>query len=113
MLGISDQNISDLLKSAKDLALKAKENASNQKIGEQVKEKLLSSSNEIQNILNAVLSKGGILTQDQYDRLQEQMKVAKINNLQAETLDSVKRVGLYAAGILAIFGILWFISKEK
>lgn len=107
------EDIKNLLSQAKDLALKSKQNAQNAKLGEQLKERLINSSNEIQNIINSVLTKGGILTADQYDRLQEQMKTAKINNLQAETLDSVKRVSVYAAGILAIFGILWFISKEN
>lgn len=107
------EDIKKLLSQAKELVSKSKKNAENAKLGEQLKQKLLSSSNDIQNIIDSVLTKGGVLTADQYDRLQEQMKTAKINNLQAETLDSVKRVGIYAAGILAIFGILWFISKEK
>ncbi len=107
------EDIKKLLSQAKELVSKSKKNAENAKLGEQLKQKLLSSSNDIQNIIDSVLTKGGVLTPDQYDRLQEQMKTAKINNLQAETLDSVKRVGIYAAGILAIFGILWFISKEK
>lgn len=113
MPSLSQQQIDQIIANAKAVALKAKENASKSDISTAVKDSLIDSSEQIQGILDVFLSNAGILTQDQYDRLDEQIRIAKKNNLEAETLDSTKRLALYTALVVGLFAALWFITYEK
>ena len=99
-----------VLEEAKAIADKAVEKSKQTNISQGVKDALLSSSKEIQNILNGVLA--GSLSQDQYNRLDEQMRIAKKNMLEAETLDATKRFAIYATFVVVLCGVVYFISKK-
>lgn len=99
-----------ILEEAKAIAQKAIEKSKKTNISKGVKDALLSSSKEIQNILNSALA--GSLSQDQYNRLDEQMRIAKKNMLEAETLDATKRMAIYATFVVVLCGVVYFISKK-
>jgi hypothetical protein len=102
--------MSSILEEAKAIAEKAIEKSKQTNISQGVKDALLSSSKEIQNILNSVLA--GSLSQDQYNRLDEQMRIAKKNMLEAETLEATKRFAIYATFVVVLCGVVYFISKK-
>ena len=102
--------MSSILEEAKAIAEKAVEKSKQTNISQGIKDALLSSSKEIQNILNGVLA--GSLSQDQYNRLDEQMRIAKKNMLESETLEATKRFALYATFVVVLFGAIYFISKK-
>jgi len=102
--------MSSILEEAKAIAEKAIEKSKQTNISQGVKDALFSSSKEIQNILNSVLA--GSLSQDQYNRLDEQMRIAKKNMLEAETLEATKRFAIYATFVVVLCGVVYFISKK-
>ena len=102
--------MSSILEEAKAIAEKAIEKSKQTNISQGVKDALLSSSKEIQSILNSVLA--GSLSEDQYNRLDEQMRIAKKNMLEAETLEATKRFAIYATFVVVLCGVVYFISKK-
>jgi hypothetical protein len=101
---------SSILDDAKAIAEKAVEKSKQTNISQGIKDALLSSSKEIQNILNSALA--GSLSQDQYNRLDEQMRIAKKNMLEAETFEATKRFAIYATFVVVLCGVVYFISKK-
>jgi chromatin remodeling complex protein RSC6 len=101
-----------IIEEAKAIAEKAVEKSKETNISQGIKDALLSSSKEIQSILNSVLSSSGVLTQDQYNRLDEQMRIAKKNMLETETLEATKRFAIYATFVIVLCGVVYFISKK-
>jgi hypothetical protein len=99
-----------ILEEAKAIADKAIEKSKQTNVSQGVKDALLSSSKEIQNILNSVLA--GSLSQDQYNRLDEQMRIAKKNMLESESAEATKRFAIYATFVVVLCGVVYFISKK-
>ena len=99
-----------ILEEAKAIADKAIEKSKQTNVSQGVKDALLSSSKEIQNILNSALA--GSLSQDQYNRLDEQMRIAKKNMLESETSEATKRFAIYATFVVVLCGVVYFISKK-
>jgi hypothetical protein len=99
-----------ILEEAKAIADKAIEKSKQTNVPQGVKDALLSSSKEIQNILNSVLA--GSLSQDQYNRLDEQMRIAKKNMLESESVNATKRFAIYATFVVVLCGVVYFISKK-
>jgi len=99
-----------ILEEAKAIADKALEKSKQTNISQGVKDALFSSSKEIQNILNSVLA--GSLSQDQYNRLDEQMRIAKKNMLESESANATKRFAIYASFVVVLCGVVYFISKK-
>jgi hypothetical protein len=104
--------MSSILDDAKAIAEKAVERSKQTNISQGVKDALLSSSKEIQNILNSVLDSSGVLSEDQYNRLDEQMRIAKKNMLEAENLEATKKFAIYATFVVVLCGVVYFISKK-
>jgi hypothetical protein len=99
-----------ILEEAKAIADKAIEKSKQTNVSQGVKDALLSSSKEIQNILNSALA--GSLSQDEYNRLDEQMRIAKKNMLESETSEATKRFAIYATFVVVLCGVVYFISKK-
>ena len=104
--------MSNILEEAKKIAEKAADKSKNGNIPQGVKDALSESSKEIQSILNSVLGNAGVLSTDQYNRLDEQMRIAKKNMLEAETLEATKRFAIYATFVVVLAGAIYFISKK-
>jgi len=104
--------MSSILDDAKAIAEKAVERSKQTNISQGVKDALLSSSKEIQNILNSVLDSSGVLSEDQYNRLDEQMRIAKKNMLESESAEATKRFAIYATFVVVLCGVVYFISKK-
>lgn len=109
---MTDEEKSQLLADAQAIATKAQADASKTNITEGVKDALLSSSQQIQNILDVFLKSGGVLTDQQYDVLDEQTRIAKMNTLQDESVSSVKNFAIYGAFVVVLIGVVYFISKK-
>ena len=99
-----------ILEEAKAIADKAIEKSKQTNVPQGIKDALFSSSKEIQNILNSVLA--GSLSQDQYNRLDEQMRIAKKNMLESESAEATKRFAIYATFVVVLCGVVYFISKK-
>jgi hypothetical protein len=109
---MTDEQKSTLLSQAQAIAEKAKADADKTNITQGVKDALMSSSSQIQSILNIFLKNGGVLSDEQYNVLDEQTRIAKMNSLQAEALSSIKTFAIYGAFIVALIGVVYFISKK-
>jgi len=109
---MTDAEKAILIEQAKAIVSKAQANASKTNITEGVKSALLSSSSQIQSILDVFLKKGGVLTDEQYNTLDEQTRIAKMNSLEAEALSSIKTFAVYGAFVVVLVGLIFFISKK-
>ena len=109
---MTDEEKSKLLADAQAIATKAQADASKTNITEGVKDALLSSSQQIQDILDVFLKSGGVLTDQQYNVLDEQTRVAKMNTLQAESVSSIKTFAIYGAFLVVLISVVYFISKK-
>jgi hypothetical protein len=107
---LTKKQIDAAIKTAIDAAAAA--NNPSPSIGQKVKDALINSSNKIQLLLDKVLSKGGIITQEESDFLDEQSRVAKKHMMALQVKDTNKRVAIYALGTLFTIAAIWVISKK-
>jgi len=70
-------------------------------------------SQSIQLILNGVLQNNGIITPQQQNQLDEQIRLAKVKLLEAATKKTFLRIGIVSGAIILGFGFLWYITRDK
>lgn len=109
----NNNSFQDIIDEAKKVISDANNKASNSNIGQTIKEKIFASTAVIQNTLNTLLTKGGIITKKDVDELDEQMRKAKLEMLAADSNSSLKRFGTYIGVGILVFASLWYLSNRK
>lgn len=109
----SQDQISQILAKAIEVATSAGNKAAKSNIGQEVKNGLVTYSKDIQDTVNALLKNQGAITQDQLNQLDEQTKQAKLKILEAESQNTFIRYGLYIGVAIFAFGTLWFLTRDK
>jgi glutamine synthetase type III len=71
----------------------------------------LASTNK--NTINSILQKSGIITDQEVNALEEDIRLAKLKLLEAESRQSAYRYTLYVFAGLTALGLLWYFTKEK
>jgi hypothetical protein len=102
-----------LLDTAKEIGAKANDKSSNLKLGDKLKDALYANADKIQSLLNSFASSGGVITQEQADQLNEEIRLAKKNLLEAEAKKTKIRLAIYVSATIAVIGVLWFITKDR
>jgi hypothetical protein len=105
-------NLQKLIASGIEVASSANK-AGDSSFGTTLKNDLYSSANKIQNTINSFLQKSGIITEDEVNSLEEEIRLAKLKLLEAESRQSAYRYTLYVFGGLTVLGLLWYFTKEK
>ena len=109
-MGVSEQQINDLLEQA-GMSIEKGVSAT-QSIGGQLKDQLLASTSILQDTINNILSKGGVVSQDLYNKLDEQTRMLKLKTLEAESQNTTQKLS-YIIGISVVgIGILWYLSRN-
>ena len=70
-------------------------------------------SQSIQDILNGILTNQGVITPEQKNQLDEQIRIAKVKLLEAETKKTFLRIGIVSGSLILGFGFLWYITRDK
>ena len=70
-------------------------------------------SDAIQGVLNEFLKSRGAITQQQLDELDEKVREAKKKTLEAEAKNTYVKYGIYFSLLIAGFGTLWILNKNK
>ena len=70
-------------------------------------------SQSIQDILNGILTNQGVITPEQKNQLDEQIRIAKVKLLEAETKKTFLRIGIVSGSLILAFGFLWYITRDK
>jgi len=78
-----------------------------------IKQQLYQNSTNIQNLINGILSKSGVVTQSEVDALDEEVRLAKLKLLEAESKSATTRYALYVVGGLAVIGAIWYFTYKK
>jgi polyhydroxyalkanoate synthesis regulator phasin len=78
-----------------------------------IKQQLYQNSTNIQNLINGILSKTGVVTQSEVDALDEEVRMAKLKLLEAEAKSATTRYALYVIGGLAVVGAIWYFTYKK
>jgi sensor domain CHASE-containing protein len=78
-----------------------------------IKQQLYQNSTNIQNLINGILSKTGVVTQSEVDALDEEVRMAKLKLLEAEAKSANTKYTLYVVGGLAIVGAIWYFTYKK
>lgn len=109
-MGITEQQINDLMSEAKKSlqigALKT------QSLGGSLRDQLTASVGSLQDTLNALLQKGGVVTDQQYNSLDEQTRLLKLKTLEAESQYTSQRFAMYVGISVAVIGLIWYFSKD-
>jgi hypothetical protein len=78
-----------------------------------IKQQLYQNSTNIQNLINKMLSKTGVVTQNEVDALDEEVRMAKLKLLEAEAKSATTKYALYVIGGLAVVGAIWYFTYKK
>jgi hypothetical protein len=78
-----------------------------------IKQQLYQNSSNIQNLINKILEKGGVVTQSELDTLDEQIRLTKLKLLEEEAKNSRMKYALYVLGGLAVVGAIWYFTYKK
>ena len=70
-------------------------------------------SKSIKDILDSVLQNNGIITPEQKNQLDEQIRMAKLKLLEKETKKTFIKIGLVSGSLILGFGFLWYITRDK
>lgn len=109
----NSKSLKDIIDEAKKVIADSNEKASNSNIGQTIKDKIFASTSLIQESINSILSKGGIITQKEVDELDEKVRKAKLETLAANSNSSLKKFGTYIIVGVLVFGSLWYLSNRK
>ena len=64
----------------------------------------------IQNQINTIFKKKGIITESEFNELDEKAKELKLKTLESESRSTILKYGVLIVGII---GTIWFINKKK
>jgi hypothetical protein len=78
-----------------------------------IKEQLYQNSNNIQTLINGILTKTGVVTQSEVDALDEEVRMAKLKLLEAEAKSATTKYALYVIGGLIVVGAIWYFTYKK
>lgn len=109
----------EISKEIQDLIAKATETSTttsqvgNKTLSQKIKEGLYESSGKIQSLINNILSKKGIISKEEVNALDEEIRIAKEKTLEADAINAKRNILIIAGvGITAIAAI-WFLSRRK
>jgi hypothetical protein len=78
-----------------------------------IKNQLYANAAKIQSLINNILEKGGVVTQDEVNALDEQIRISKLKALEAEAKMSTNKYAIYVVAGLAVVGIIWYYTYKK
>lgn len=78
-----------------------------------IKQQLYQNSTNIQNLINSILTKSGVVTQSEVDALDEEVRMAKLKLLEAEAKSATTKYALYVIGGLVVVGVIWYFTYKK
>jgi sensor domain CHASE-containing protein len=78
-----------------------------------IKQQLYQNATSIQNLINKMLSKTGVVTQNEVDALDEEIRIAKLKLLEAESRSATTKYALYVIGGLSVVGLIWYFTYKK
>ena len=78
-----------------------------------IKQQLYQNSTNIQNLINGILSKGGVVTQSEVDALDEEVRLSKLKLLEAEAKSATTKYAMYVIGGLVVVGAIWYFTYKK
>ena len=108
-----DPNNPSILQDAQNILANLSAQVKNENIGGQLRDGLVASSNSIQSILNNVFTNNGVITKEQVNQLDEQIRVAKFQLLQSQSQKSILNLALFVGGIVVAIGVLWVLTKPS
>lgn len=105
--------LQSLIQEGLGILAKIDANKSNISTSEAIKEQLYQNSTNIQSLINRIMTKNGIVTQNELDALDEEIRQSKLKLLESEASNSRMKYGLYVVGVLAVIGTAWYFTYKK
>jgi len=104
--------ISEYLKQASEQATQTSQQVSDMKLGDKVVNEIYNQTDKIQSFINGLLTKSGIITDEEINQLDEQLRIQKQRLLEAESEQTKRNLILYGSLGLVAIGFLWFVTKK-
>jgi hypothetical protein len=104
---------SNLLEEAKSIVTNTLNRANQSDIGGSIKDGLINSADNIQSILNNVLKNKGLITNEQVNQLDEEIKLAKLKLLEAKSKSTITNLAMYVGIGVVVLGVLWFFTSKE
>ena len=109
---IQTADINAIVQQAVQTAKDASNAAANSGIGQNISNTLINSSSTIHSIIDSI-TQNGVITPNELSQLNEEMALAKLNTLKAQTQTTYNRYGIIIGGIIVLIGGLWLITNKK
>ena len=108
---LTQSQLNYIVEQARQTIANARDKAANSQTS--IKDTLLQSADKMQGLLNGVLSKAGILSQEEYNAFDEQLRQLKENAMNAEYKKSARSFAITAALLISGLTLLWYITKKQ
>ena len=105
--------ISEYLRKAAEQAGQVTQEASDKKIGEKVLDEIAAQSESIQSAINKFLGNVGLVTQEEIDKIDEQLRLQKEKLLSEQSKKTKRNLITYSIIVIAKIVLLWFLTKKK
>lgn len=109
---VDSRKLKDVFAEALKVAQNAGEQANKMVYGKNAND-LAIYSVKIQAFLNSFLEKGGLITQQEVDALDEQVRLAKLKLLEEKSKNTFANYGIIIGGLVFTFGVLWLLTKKQ
>jgi crotonobetainyl-CoA:carnitine CoA-transferase CaiB-like acyl-CoA transferase len=106
-------DVNAIVLEAGQIARDAANAASKSGIGQSISSALINSSSSIQAIINNIMANNGAVTSDELSQLNDQIAIAKLNTLQAQTNNTFSKYGISLGVAIFIVGALWLVLSNK
>lgn len=102
-----------LIKDALSVAKQAGDKAASSDIGRKVADAFNKYSTTIQEKVDEILAKRGLVTQEQLDSLDEEVRKAKMKLLEEKSKNTLMKYGVFLGVVVLTFAGLWLITKKN
>jgi hypothetical protein len=112
-MSFTPEDLSKILADAGKVIQDSIEKAKNSSTSQVIKDQLVQNANEIQTILNGIFNTAGIVTQEQINQLDYQVRMQKMKMLELSSQQTKKKYAIIVGSVLLAVAILFYLTRKK
>jgi hypothetical protein len=112
-MSFTPEDLSKILADAGKVIQDSIEKAKNSSTSQVIKDQLVQNANEIQTILNGIFNTAGVVTQEQINQLDYQVRMQKMKMLELSSQQTKKKYAIIVGSVLLGVAILFYLTRKK
>lgn len=107
------EQIQEYLIKASQQATQSSGDATKKSLGQKALDEIYAQTDAIQSMINGLLGKAGVITKEEIDKLDEELRIQKEKILEYESKKTKSKIVTFSILAFATVGFLWYITRQK